>query len=181
MKKLMTLLILFIFAIQANSQFQDATAPVAVKKEHWRVIHADSVLDNYYWMYDYFGKGPDSINAVNYLIAENAYLDTVMNPSKKFQSDLFTELKSRIKEKDESLPVYKNGYYYYTKTEEGKQYYKYCRKKGSLDANEEILLDVDKMAEGHAYYRISLWCRFGQPQTIYYLYQKSRNRSNIEG
>ena len=61
-------------------------------------------------------------------------------------------MKARIKEKDESVPVFKNGYYYYSRTEDGKQYYKYCRKKGTLDAKEEILLDVDQMAEGHSYF-----------------------------
>ena len=129
-----------------------ATAPVAAKKEHIRTIHGDKVPDNYYWMYDYFGKGPDSTQVVDYLKAENSYLDQVMAGTKQFQADLFTEMKSRIKEKDESVPVFKNGYFYYTRTEDGKQYYKYCRKKENLNAKEEILLDVDKMAEGHAYY-----------------------------
>ena len=132
-----------------------ATAPIADKKEHWRVIHGDSVLDNYYWMYDYFGKGPDSTKVVDYLKAENTYLDKVMSGTDKLQADLFTEMKARIKEKDESVPVFKNGYYYYTRTEDGKQYYKYCRKKGSLEAKEELLLDIDQMAEGHSYYAAS--------------------------
>ncbi|MGZ4037415.1 MAG: S9 family peptidase [Bacteroidia bacterium] len=132
-----------------------APVPLAEKKEHWRTIHGDSVLDNYYWMYDYFGQGPDSTKAVDYLKAENAYLDAVMSDTKKLQEDLFNEMKSRIKEKDESVPVFKNGYYYYTRTEDGKQYYKYCRKKGSLSAAEELLFDVDQLAEGHAYYDIS--------------------------
>ncbi|RAJ15405.1 S9 family peptidase [Arenibacter echinorum] len=152
MKKIITLLGLIICIANAHAQFQKATAPIAEKKEHWRVIHADSVADNYYWMYDYFGKGPDSTKAINYLKAENAYLDTVMSPSKPFQSDLFLEMKSRIKEKDESVPVYKNGYFYYYRTEEDKQYYKICRKKESMDAPEEVLLDADKSAEGHAFY-----------------------------
>ncbi len=129
-----------------------AKAPIAEKKEHWRILHGDKVLDNYYWMYDFFGKGPDSTKVVDYLKAENAYLDQVMAGTKQMQADLFTEMKNRIKEKDESVPVFKNGYFYYTRTEDGKQYYKYCRKKGSLTAKEEILLDVDKMAEGHAYF-----------------------------
>ncbi len=128
--------------------------PVAEKKEHWRNIHEDKVLDNYYWMYDYFGKGPDSTKAVDYLKEENAYLKKVMEPTEKFQETLFNEMKSRIKEKDESAPVFKNGYYYYSRTDEGSQYYKYCRKKGNLNAKEEILLDVDQMAKGHSYYSI---------------------------
>ena len=139
----------------AELNAQMINPPIADKKEHWRNMHGDKVLDNYYWMYDYFGKGPDSTKVVDYLKAENGYLDNVMADTKQMQENLFTEMKARIKEKDESVPVFENGYYYYTRTETGKQYFKYCRKKGSLDAPEEILLDVDKMAEGHAYYATS--------------------------
>lgn len=132
--------------------FKEATPPVAVKKDHIRDIHGDKVNDPYYWMYDYFGQGPDSTLVLDYLKAENAYVDTVMSGTAAFQEALFKEMRARIKEKDESVPVFKNGYYYYTRTDEGKEYFKYCRKKGSLDATEEILLDVDAMAEGHPYY-----------------------------
>jgi oligopeptidase B len=155
MNKTLVLLSLFFCGATVKAQFQKAATPVAEKKAHWRSVHGDKVLDNYYWMYDYFGKGPDSTKAVDYLKAENTYLETAMSGTTKIQADLFQEMKARIKEKDESLPIFKNGYYYYTRTEEGKQYYKYCRKKGSLDAAEEVLLDIDKMAEGHAYYAAS--------------------------
>ena len=152
MKKIFISLSILLYMANSYAQFVKATPPVADKKEHWRDINGDRVLDNYYWMYDYFGKGPDSTKVVDYLKAENTYLNTVMGGTQKLQADLYTEMKSRIKEKDEGLPVFKHGYYYYTRTEVGKEYYKYCRKKGSLTAKEEILLDVDKMAEGHAYY-----------------------------
>lgn len=132
-----------------------ATAPVADKKPFVRDIHGDKVTDNYYWMIDYFKKGADSTKVVDYLTAENKYLDTMMSGTRKLQADLFKEMKGRIKEKDESVPVFKNGYYYYTRTEEGSQYYKYCRKKGSLEAKEEILLDVDQLAKGHAYFSVT--------------------------
>lgn len=133
-------------------KWPDAKAPVAAIVPHDRIIHGDTVVDNYYWMIDYFKKGPDSTKVVDYLKAENAYLDTMMAATKQFQEDLFKEMKSRIKEKDESVPVFKNGYFYYTRTEDGQQYFKYCRKKGSLSAKEEILLDVDDLAKGNAYY-----------------------------
>jgi len=136
-------------------KWPDAKAPVAAIKPHQRILHGDTVVDNYYWMIDYFKKGPDSTKVVDYLKAENKYLDTMMSGSKAFREDLFKELKGRIKEKDESVPVFKNGYFYYSRTEDGKQYYKYCRRKGSLDAKEEILADVDEMAKGHAYYSAS--------------------------
>ncbi|MFN5335532.1 MAG: S9 family peptidase [Bacteroidota bacterium] len=133
----------------------DVKAPVAMQKDHIRTIHGDTVHDPYYWLYDYFGKGPDSTNVISYLNEENAYTDTMMSGTKTLQENLFKEMKARIKEKDESAPVFNNGYYYYTRTQDGKQYYKYCRKKGSLDAAEEILLDVDQMAEGKSYYALS--------------------------
>lgn len=155
MKKSFGLVILLLYVLSVNAQFMKAKAPIAAKKEHWRNIHGDKVLDNYYWMYDFFGKGPDSTKVVEYLEAENSYLKTVMSSTDKLQADLFAEMKNRIKEKDESVPVFKNGYYYYTRTEDGKQYYKYCRKKGSLEAKEEVLLDVDKEAEGHSYFSVS--------------------------
>ncbi len=131
---------------------QGVAAPVAQKKAKELTAHGDTRIDEYYWLNDFFTKGPDSDKVVEYVEAENAYLDTIMSGTKAFQEKLFLELKGRIKEQDESVPVYKNGYYYYTRTEEGKQYYKYCRKKGNLDAAEEILLDIDKLAEGHDYY-----------------------------
>jgi oligopeptidase B len=155
MRKSIVLVTLFVYVLSVNAQFMKATAPIAAKKEHWRTLHGDKVLDNYYWMYDFFGKGPDSTKVVDYLKAENSYLDKVMQGTKQFQADLYTEMKNRIKEKDQSVPVFKNGYFYYSRTDDGKQYYKYCRKKTSLTAAEEILLDVDKMAEGHAYYAAS--------------------------
>ncbi|TYR35096.1 S9 family peptidase [Sphingobacterium phlebotomi] len=130
----------------------DVTAPVAEKKVHERIIHNDTIVDNYYWMNDYFKKGRDSAEVIAYLEAENSYTAAMMKDTEKLQETLFHEMKGRIKEKDESVPYFKNGYYYYSRTDEGKQYYKFCRKKGSLDAPEEVLLDVDDMAEGYAYY-----------------------------
>ncbi len=133
----------------------DVEPPVADREPYHRIIHGDTVADPYYWMIDYFRKGPDSTAVIDYLHAENAYTDTMMSGTKELQEQLFLEMKGRIKEKDESVPYLKNGYYYYTRTEEGKQYFKYCRKKGNLNAPEEILLDVDALAEGHTYYAVT--------------------------
>lgn len=163
--KLLTAATAILFITSCNNQMETThesyhwpegvKAPVAGIKPHQRVIHGDTVTDNYYWMIDYFKKGPDSTKVVDYLTAENTYLDTMMSGTKKFQEDLFKEMKARVKEKDESVPYFKNGYYYYSRTDEGKEYYKLCRKKGSLDAKEELLLDVDAMAAGKAYFAIS--------------------------
>jgi len=129
--------------------------PVAAIKPHERNLFGDKISDNYYWMIDYFKKGPDSTQVVDYLKDENQYLGEMMSGTVPLQTRLYTEMKSRIKEKDETVPVFKKGYYYYRRTQEGKQYFKYCRKKGSLDAAEEVLLDVDEMAKDHPYYSVS--------------------------
>ncbi|MBE8713506.1 oligopeptidase B [Sphingobacterium sp. KB22] len=133
----------------------DAASPVAEAKAYERIIHGDTVVDNYYWLNDYFKKGPDSAKVISYLEAENTYTAAMMKDTEGLQTNLFDEMKARIKETDESVPYLRNGYYYYTRTEEGKQYYKFCRKKGNLEAKEEILLDIDAMAEGYPYYAAS--------------------------
>jgi len=130
-------------------------APVAEKKAKELIAHGDIRIDNYYWMNDYFKKGPDSTKVVDYLTAENAYFDTMMSGTKTFQESLYKEMKARIKEKDESVPVFKNGYFYYSRVVEGKDYFVYCRKKGNLQTAEELLLDVNAMAEGHNYFSAS--------------------------
>ena len=127
-------------------------APVADKKPKDTGLHGDVRPDNYYWMNDFFKKGPDSNKVVDYLKAENNYLETMMSGTKGLQASLFTEMKSRIKERDETPPFFHNGYYYYSRLQEGQQYFVYCRKKGSLSAKEEVLADVNQMAKGHDYY-----------------------------
>jgi oligopeptidase B len=133
-------------------QWPAVKPPVAEIKAFERDLHGDKVTDNYNWMIDYFKKGPDSSKVVDYLKAENTYLDTMMGATKNFQDALFNEMKARIKEKDETVPFFKNGYFYYRRTDDGQQYFKFCRKKGSLEAPEEILLDIDEMAKGKPYY-----------------------------
>ncbi|MDR1744031.1 MAG: S9 family peptidase [Dysgonamonadaceae bacterium] len=100
-------------------------------------------MDNYFWM-----KDSSNPKVIEYLKAENAYTDTVMASTKALQQTIYDEIVGRIKEDDESYPSFIEGYYYYRRTEKGKQYSVYCRRKGSMDASEEILFDVNKMAEG---------------------------------
>ena len=100
-------------------------------------------IDNYYWL-----KDKKNEKVIEYLKAENAYTETVMESTKELQTTIYDEILSRIKEDDESHPLYRNGYWYYSRTEKGKQYRKYCRRKGSMDAEEEVIFDVNKMAEG---------------------------------
>ncbi|MBX3238610.1 MAG: hypothetical protein KIT80_07500 [Chitinophagaceae bacterium] len=109
---------------------------MATIKPHERNIHGETTVDNYFWLNDYFKQGPDSAAVIQYLEAENAYTDSMMQHTASLQEKLFTEMKGRIKEKDESVPFLKNGYYYYTRTDEGKQYFKFCRKKLSQPAGD---------------------------------------------
>jgi oligopeptidase B len=134
---------------------QGIAAPMADKNPRTFVQHGDTIVDEYYWMNDFFKKGPDSSKVVDYLNAENAYLDTMMSGTRQFQVNLIAEMRGRIQEKDESVPITDNGFSYYTKTREGKQYYQYYRKALAPDAVEELLLDVDQMAEGKGYYSVS--------------------------
>lgn len=100
-------------------------------------------IDNYYWL-----KDKNNPKVIDYLHAENAYTDTVMEPTKELQRKIYDEILGRIKEDDESYPSFKDGYYYYSRTEKGKQYPTYCRRKGSMEAAEEVIFDVNRMAEG---------------------------------
>ena len=91
---------------------------------------------------------------VAYLKAENAYTKTVMAPTETLQTKIYDEIVGRIKKDDESVPVLDKGYWYYSRYEEGKEYAFSCRKKGSMDAEEEVMLDQPAMAEGHNYFAI---------------------------
>lgn len=124
-------------------------APVAAIKPHPMTLHGDTRQDNYYWLND-----PENPEVIQYLEAENAYTDAVMAPTKALQEALFHEMKGRIKENDESVPVKDGNYYYYSRYIEGGEYPLYCRKKGTLEAEEEIMLDGNEMAKNHAYFSI---------------------------
>ena len=161
-KILLPVAVIAIVALSCNNQTQvkkmaynwpvNISLPVCEIKSKELTAHGDVRTDNYYWLNDYFKKGPDSTKVVDYLKAENAYYDTMMSGTKVLQEKLYTEMKARIKEKDESVPSFKHGYFYYTRQVEGKDYFVYCRKKETLDAAEEVLLDVNAMAEGHNYF-----------------------------
>ncbi len=125
------------------------TPPVAEKVPFELEKHGDVRVDNYYWL-----NNREDQKVIDYLNAENAYYEEMTAHTKAFQEDLFQEMKSRIKEDDESVPYFKNGYYYITRFEKGKDYPIYSRKKGSLDAPEEILFDCNEMAEGHSYFNL---------------------------
>ena len=129
---------------------KDAQAPVAKKVAKELTIHGDTRIDNYFWLNQREDK-----EVIDYLTAENAYTDEVMKPLKGFRESLFEEMKGRIKETDMSVPYKKGGWFYYVRYEEGKEYPIYCRKEGNLEADEDVIMDVNPMAEPHEYYQVS--------------------------
>jgi len=108
--------------------------------------HGDVRVDNYFWL-----REREDPEVIAYLEAENEYTAAVMAHTEELREELFEEIKGRIKQTDLSVPFKLDDYFYYTKTEEGKEYPVYARKRGSLDADEEILIDVNEMAEGHGF------------------------------
>ncbi|BAZ30767.1 oligopeptidase B [Cylindrospermum sp. NIES-4074] len=124
-------------------------APVADKQPQILEMHGDRRIDNYFWLRDI-----DNPNAIAYLEAENAYTAAMMQHTEALQTQLYDEMLARIKETDLSVPYRKDNYYYYSRTEEGKAYPIYCRKQGSLDAAEEVLLDENVLANGHDFFEL---------------------------
>ena len=124
-------------------------APVAKKIPKKLVIHNDTRIDNYYWLND-----RDNPEVIEYLEKENAYTQEQMRSTEQLQKDLFGEMKSRIKEDDESVPYKFNKYWYATKYIKGGEYPIYIRKKESLNAQEEIMFDVNQMAKEYKFYQI---------------------------
>ncbi|MGA8213122.1 MAG: hypothetical protein WB799_05985 [Candidatus Sulfotelmatobacter sp.] len=120
--------------------------PVAKKVPKITEVNGRRLVDNYFWLRD--KKNPE-VKA--YLEAENAYTDAVMKPTEAFQKRLYDEMLGRIKETDVDVPYKKGNYFYYSRTEAGKQYQILCRKKGSLDAPEEVVLDVNELAKGQTF------------------------------
>ena len=117
--------------------------PVADKIPYQLKKHNDIRVDDYYWM-----KERENPEVIDYLERENDYYNRITESSNSFKEALFEELKGRIKEDDESVPYFLNGYWYITRYEKGKQYPIYTRKKDSLEAQEEVLFDCNEMAKG---------------------------------
>ena len=120
--------------------------PTAPKRPYEITQHGQTRIDNYYWMRD--RTDPE---VLKYLHAENDYLEEIMGHTKSLQETLYAEMKGRLKETDVTVPEKRGEYFYYSRNEQGKQYPIYCRKKGSLDSVEEILLDQNTLAEGRSF------------------------------
>ncbi|MFC4722202.1 S9 family peptidase [Geojedonia litorea] len=144
---------------KSKSHYADIPTPKAKIVPEELTIHGDTRIDNYFWMRlsdeQKNAATPDAQtqDVLEYLNAENAYLDKVMKPTEELQSTLYEEIVGRIKQDDQSVPVNDNGYAYYTKYEEGNDYPLYCRKKLGSDV-EEIILNGPQMAKGYTYYGI---------------------------
>jgi len=117
--------------------------PMAAKKPRSVEIHGYTLKDDYFWL-----REKSSPEVVKYLEAENAYTEATMKGTKAFQESLYAEMLGRIKQTDLSVPTRIGNFFYYSRTEEGKQYQYMCRRKGSMEGAEEILLDLNKLAEG---------------------------------
>src|SRR5512138_253011 len=120
--------------------------PVAPKHPHEITQHGETRIDNYYWMRD--REDPE---VMKYLRAESDYLEEVLGHTKPLQEMLYAEMKGRMQETDSTVPEWRGGYLYYTRTEQGRQYPIYCRRKDSPESPEEILLDQNQLAEGHTF------------------------------
>ncbi len=155
MLKLKVVLIAIIISVSSvfvGCAVQQPVPPDAAKIPVKTEIHDDVLIDNYAWLRD-----KENPQVINYLEKENKYTQLIMKDTKKLQKKLFKEFVERIDQTDLTVPVKKEDYYYYSKTEEGKQYRIFCRKKGSLEAEEEILLDVNKIAKKYDYVGIGTY------------------------
>jgi oligopeptidase B len=123
--------------------------PAAKKIPKTIVMHGDTRIDNYFWLRE---KTNSEVTA--YLEAENAYADAVMRPLAGFSDQLYREMLGHLKETDSSAPEHRGQFFYYSRTEAGKNYRIHCRKKGTLEAAEEIILDINKLAEGSKFFDV---------------------------
>ncbi len=147
MRTIIILILTLIISCDMNKN--QLIEPKANKIEKILSKHGDDRLDEYYWL-----NKRDDEEVIKYLNEENDYRNEYMKDYKPLEEEIFQEIKSRIKEDDSSVPYFENEYFYYTRYEKDKQYPIYCRKKGSLDSDEEILIDANLMSEGYEYFRV---------------------------
>jgi oligopeptidase B len=145
--------VMFVFTLAiAAGLMAQPQPPVAKMMPYMDTLFGDVRTDNYFWL-----RQKENPEVIRYIEAENAYTDTVMKPTEALRKKLFDEMLGRIKETDLSVPTKMDDYYYYTRTEEGKPYTIYCRKYKSLDAAEQVLLNVNELAAGHDYFSIGVY------------------------
>ena len=126
--------------------------PIAKKDPKLTDINGHKLVDNYFWLRD--KKNPE-VKA--YLDAENSYADALMKPTEPLQKKLYGEMLGRIKETDVDVPYKYDDYFYYSRTEAGKQYPIRCRRQRSMDASEEVVLDINELAKGQAFMAVAAY------------------------
>jgi oligopeptidase B len=129
---------------------QSAAPPIAEVRTTTFEEHGGTRADEYYWL-----RERDNPAVISYLEEENAYLEQVMGHTNDLQETLFGEIRGRIKQDDSTVPYRQGDYFYYTRFEDGKEYPIYCRKRGSLEADEQIILDVNELAEGKGFFQVA--------------------------
>ena len=134
---------------QANSDSDTPRPPMTEKKTKTTKIHNITMIDDYFWL-----REKSNPEVIAHLEAENAYAEAAMKPTAALQDKLYKEMVGHIKETDRSVPYQWGGYFYYTRTEQGKQYPIYCRKKGSPEGQEEVVLDQNEMAKGLKFFSV---------------------------
>ena len=133
-------------AAQSNGGAGAPKPPMAEKKTKTTKIHGETLVDDYFWL-----REKTSAEVMAHLQAEDAFAQAAMKHTVALQEKLYNEMLSHIKQTDTQVPYRQGDYFYYTRTEEGKQYAIFCRKKGSLDAKEEIVLDQNELAKGQKF------------------------------
>jgi len=179
-----------------SSCSQPLVPPTAIKKPYEMTTHDHTRIDDYYWMRltdeQKSAKPYDSHTqeVVDYINLENEYTQKSLSHTKNLQNDLFDEIVGRIKKDDETVPYFENGYFYYSRYEKDKEYAIYCRKKSSLDAVEEIILDGNTLAKGYDYFAVGSrtispdnnWLAYGidtLSRRFYTVYFKNLNTGEV--
>ena len=144
-----------------NSEVAETLQPPKAEKiPEELTANGNKRIDNYYWMKlseaqrDTDVKDEQTAKVINYLNEENTYLAANLEHTKALQDKLYNEMVGRIKQNDESVPYKNNGYWYYSRFKKGQEYPIHCRRKGTMSAAEEILLDVNELSKGHSYYSV---------------------------
>jgi len=136
----------------AQTQSERAAPPLAKKLAKVDTIHGDVRVDNYYWL-----REKSNPEVIAYLEAENRYTEAVTQPIEGLRDTIYKEILSRIKQTDLSVPYKLGEYWYYSRTEEGKQYPIYCRKRGTMEAPEQVTLDLNELAKGRKFLGLGLY------------------------
>jgi oligopeptidase B len=177
MRKLLFVLTILAFFYACKNdkpaQLDNLIPPKADKVVKEFTEHGTKRLDEYFWM-----NNPKDTNVLNILKAENAYTTAMLKHTEGVQKKLYDEMAARVEQKSQSVPVLKNGYWYYFRYEEGKEYPLICRKKGSWAAAEEVILNVADMAKGYKIFRLFEYEVNPENNKIAYLVDTSGDRRN---